>query len=255
MIEVSHMSEPELEFGGGGRHIDIRFGLMDYGPFDATHAEAPRRIRIGVIGSAETVEGSARWIDRCRTGLPAKVSRQPNLFPAFPGLGSDGTFRCEFVASAEFQRTITQRELLRLAAIDDASRATRETVAAFLNEIRALAEQNVPPDVVLCALPLDVIEATVNAPPDDDDEAEDQDDADEDETLNLRGMLKAACMDLRLPIQILWPTTYNPALRIPRKLKKTSERRVQDDATTRLESLHGTLLQSQRPALAFGARS
>lgn len=229
MIEVSHIGEPELEFGGGGRHLDIRFGLMDYGPFDATHSEAPRRIRIGIVGSAETVEGAARWIERSRAGHPAKVSRQPNLFPAFPGLGSDGAFRCEFVTSSEFQRTLTQRELLRLMASDEANRATRETVEAFLAEIRALAEQNVSPDVVLCALPFDLIAVTVNAPPDEDDEGEDE--ADEDEAVNLRGMLKAACMELRLPIQILWPTTYNPAIRIPRKLKTTSDRRVQDDAT------------------------
>src|SRR6202045_1176102 len=90
MIEVCHIDEPELEFGGGGRHLDIRFGLMDYGPFDLTHSEAPRRIRIGIVGSAATGEGVARWIERCCAGLPAKASRQPNLFPAFPGLGSDG---------------------------------------------------------------------------------------------------------------------------------------------------------------------
>ena len=90
MIEVSHIDEPELEFGGGGRHLDIRFGLMDYGPFDLTQSEAPRRIRIGIVGSAATGEGVARWIERCCAGLPAKASRQPNLFPAFPGLGSDG---------------------------------------------------------------------------------------------------------------------------------------------------------------------
>lgn len=227
MPEVSHIGEPELEFGGGGRHVDIRFGLMDYGPFDAVHLEAPRRVRVGIVGSAETVEGASRWMNRCNAGLPAKASRQPNLFPAFPGLGKDGAFRCEFVTSAEFQRTLPQRELLRLAAISDANEATRETVAAFLDEFRALAEQNIPPDVVLCALPLDLIAATVNAVSDEDNE----DEADQDETLNLRGMLKAACMGLRLPIQILWPTTYNPAIRIPRKLKTASDRRVQDDAT------------------------
>jgi hypothetical protein len=204
MIEVFHIGEPELEFGGGGRHLDIRFGLMDYGPFDAAHSEAPRRIRIGIVGSGETVEGAARRIDRCRKGLPAKASRQPNLFPAFPGLAADGALRCEFVTSAEFQRTLPPRELLRLAAIDDANRATRQTLAALLDEIRALAEQNVPPDVVLCALPLELIEATVNAVSDEEDEDEKED---EDETLNLRGMLKAACMELRLPIQILRPTT------------------------------------------------
>jgi len=42
MAEILHIAEPELEFGGGGRHLDIRFGLMDHGPFDAAHPEAPR---------------------------------------------------------------------------------------------------------------------------------------------------------------------------------------------------------------------
>jgi hypothetical protein len=45
----------------------------------------------------------------------------------------------------------------------------------------------------------------VNASPDEDDVDEDNADADENDTLNLRGILKAACMELRLPIQILWP--------------------------------------------------
>jgi hypothetical protein len=34
-----------------------------------------------------------------------------------------------------------------------------------------------------------------------------------------------------LPIQLLWPTTYDPSFKIPRKLKDTSDRRTQDPAT------------------------
>ena len=63
MIEISHIDEPELEFGGGGRHLDIRFGIMDYGPFDVAHAEAPKRVRVGIVGSVDTVEGTTRWMD------------------------------------------------------------------------------------------------------------------------------------------------------------------------------------------------
>jgi hypothetical protein len=33
-LRFEFLSEPELEFGSEGRHIDIRFGLMDYGPAD-----------------------------------------------------------------------------------------------------------------------------------------------------------------------------------------------------------------------------
>ena len=229
MAEILHIAEPELEFGGGGRHLDIRFGLMDHGPFDAAHPEAPRRIRVGIVGSAETVEGADRWIDRCRSGVAAKVSRQPNLFPAFPGLEGDSPFCCDFVTSVDLQRTLSEREVLRLGGVKDVRKATRETVASLLEEIRTLGDQNRRPDIVLCALPLRLIEATVNAVSD-----ERQNESrghHECGDVNLRGMLKAACMELRLPIQIVWPTTYDSAIRIPRKLKTSSYREVQDDAT------------------------
>ena len=84
MIEVSHIDEPELEFGGGGRHLDIRFGRMDYGPFDLTHSESPRRIRIGIVGSAATGEGVARWIERRCAGLPARRAASPICSQRFP---------------------------------------------------------------------------------------------------------------------------------------------------------------------------
>ena len=131
------------------------------------------------------------------------------------------------MTSADFHRVLSERELSRLATIRDPNEATRQTVAVFLDEIRAFSEQNVPPDVVICALPLRLIAATANAMP-----VEDGEDAKHvDEALNFRGMLKAACMELRLPIQILWPTTYDPRIRMPRKLKAANDRRVQDDAT------------------------
>ena len=39
--------EPELEFGGGGRHIDPRFGIANYGPADLGCRSTPR----GLSGS------------------------------------------------------------------------------------------------------------------------------------------------------------------------------------------------------------
>jgi len=38
-MNVDFLREPELEFGAG-RHIDIRFGLMHYGPLDFASALA-----------------------------------------------------------------------------------------------------------------------------------------------------------------------------------------------------------------------
>lgn len=127
-MKLAHLVEPDLEFGGGMRHVDIRFGLMDYGPFDFGMESAPKRIKIGIVGSAETVEGTAKWIESCQAGFNAKQSRQPNLFPPFPGISFEETFRCEFITSDELQRVLPLREIAKLAAVPGQRQMTRAVV-------------------------------------------------------------------------------------------------------------------------------
>src|ERR1700737_1416418 len=90
--------EPELEFGAG-RHVDIRFGLKNYGPVTFDERTAPKQINVGLIGTATTIQRVKEWLEHCRRGLPAKESKKPNLFPAFPGFGLDSCFRAESVNS------------------------------------------------------------------------------------------------------------------------------------------------------------
>ncbi|WP_312487038.1 hypothetical protein [Sphingomonas sp.] len=197
-MKLTHLKEPPLEFGGTMRHPDIRFGLMDYGPLDFGLESAPTRIRLGIVGSAETVEGVARWIERCATGFPAKESRQPNLFPTFPGTGPEESFRCEFVTADELQRVLPPREVARLVAITGQREMTRAVVDTIANEIAVLSERSSKPDVVLVALPVEIIQRTYNAR--DAIGGEDGDEAEAGADLDFRGMLKAACMRLHLPI-------------------------------------------------------
>ncbi len=89
--------EPELEFGGGFRHIDIRFGIMAYGPFDVALNHAPKRIRIGIVGTERTVERFLTWLEQCRAGIAAKDSNKTNLFTPFPGLGEEVALRVSMV--------------------------------------------------------------------------------------------------------------------------------------------------------------
>ena len=230
-MKLTHLSEPPLEFGGAMRHVDIRFGLMDYGPFDFGMEGAPKRIKVGIVGSADTMEGTARWLEACQTGFDAKPSRQPNLFPPFPGLSFEETFRCEFITSDELQRVLPLREIARLAGVPGQREMTRSVVESISDEIGVLAERTVKPDVVLVALPIEIIERTYNAR-----EVATSEDAEEEggeagPNLDFRGMLKASCMKQHLPIQLLWPTTFDPAYKIPRKLKENRDRRTQEPAT------------------------
>ena len=90
-MNISFLEEPDLEFGAG-RHVDIRFGIMNYGPLDFESPLAPRQINLGIVGTTESADGVREWLERCRTGIPAKPNKedpakpnkQPNLFARFP---------------------------------------------------------------------------------------------------------------------------------------------------------------------------
>src|SRR6476660_4724261 len=112
-MKIEFIQEPELQFGTG-RHIDIKFGIMNYGPLDFDSALAPKRIKVGLVGTPETVESIEKWLHKCQGEIPAKVSNQPNLFPRFPGFNPDVAFQASLILEQRLQRTISQREIDKL---------------------------------------------------------------------------------------------------------------------------------------------
>ncbi|MGU3421470.1 argonaute/piwi family protein [Methylobacterium sp. D54C] len=239
-FRLQHVHEPLLEFGGDGRHPDVRFGLVDHGPVDFSTNET-RTVRVGLIGSSETVDGFREWFARCESEIPAKPSRQPNLFPSFPGSGVTGPFRCWFEIDRHHQRILRAASLAKVTGEERDDVAIRLAVELFVEEIRDLSESDRPPQVVVCALPVELIERVKNlrgpedgevGPRGEEGQGEAGNDA-EDTRLyeDFRGALKAATLAYRIPIQIVWPSTYDERAVIKRKLAKLSARRVQDEAT------------------------
>ena len=62
-------------------------------------------------------------------------------------------------------------------------------------------------------------------------EKEEENRATESNVENFRGALKALTLTMRVPIQIVWPTTYDNDAVVKRKLAEYSTRKVQDEAT------------------------
>ena len=54
-MNADFFHEPELEFGIA-KHIDMKFGLMNYGPLDFQASLAPKKIKLGLIGTPESIE-------------------------------------------------------------------------------------------------------------------------------------------------------------------------------------------------------
>src|SRR5882724_1252586 len=233
-MKISYLSEPELEFGAGERHIDIRYGLMQGGPLDKDNDNAPKLIRLGVVGTAETIDGVLKWLDQCaRVGVIAKKSRLSNLFPAFPGYARGGCFESAITWSDQTRRAIPSGRIETIAKQSEYS-AIADATDLFFDEMRAL-EEVARIDVFIVALPEILLHL-------DSEEEEDEESTEVDEQatraemrLNFRRMLKAKSMKLKAPIQIVLPATYGAkvkrGVRKENPLRGEEKRALQDEAT------------------------
>ncbi|MBL8997921.1 MAG: hypothetical protein KJZ74_06305 [Gemmatimonadales bacterium] len=224
-MKLSFLDEPDLEFGTG-KHIDCRFGIINYGPLDVTDELAPRRIEVGIVATQADLDRTATWLERCRAPIAAKTSPHPNLAPAFPGFRPEAGFRSTLVLSDPLVRVLPASDFAELKRRGDSEALVREAVDRFVIALRDLNDHT-PAKVLLCPVPAQVAELIDPAsrpdgkvPP------------------NFRDLLKARTLGLK-PIQLLLPSTADPSQ--ARKLKIRNETRsIQDDAT-RAWNLHAAL--------------
>ncbi|MGN9821837.1 argonaute/piwi family protein [Streptomyces sp. SD11] len=231
------LDEPELEFGGAARHIDPRFGITNYGPADLGAADAPRAIRVGLIGPADQLDGLRHWLERCREPIAAKDERYPHLFPEFPGCDTDRGLHTTLVFSDRNTREISSRDLRAIEAASQSAALTK-AVSIYAEEIRILADEN-RVDVLLVARPEQLID-TVSRSSRGLKKASDssaQDALEEPPSArfaNFHDLLKARLLHLRQPIQIIRRSTWDEATRPP-------EGHSRQDEASRAWNLHVAL--------------
>ena len=220
--------EPILEFCNGGRHLDPRQGLREFGPLQPRAGDV---VRVGVIGTEDTVAGFAEFIEETGRGIDSKNTGLINLNPDFPGLGNQNPFRCHFQVPEEARLTLSRRQVNRITKTVRHDEAVLLAVEVMTEQLTALIESSAKPDVVVLALPISLIEKLVNAKSGEPEEDSEDDGYTGDDTLNFRDLLKARALHLDVPTQIVWPDTWDDAATIPRKVKRASNRQTQAVAT------------------------
>lgn len=154
-MRLSIFQEPDLEFGAGGKHIDVRYGLSAFGPLDVEADRAPKQLRVGLVGTQESVDGIRSWLERCRAEVPGKDSRLTHLFPAFPGFSEEASFRACLVFHDRWCSSISQREVDAAIAQSDGEdrhggdETVRQAVAMFVDHAEDLVQQGGPMVLVL----------------------------------------------------------------------------------------------------------
>ncbi|WP_431201578.1 argonaute/piwi family protein [Bradyrhizobium betae] len=221
--------EPVLEFGDGGQHCDPRQGLREFGPLQPRSGDV---VNVGVIGTDDTVSGFTEFLNETARGIESENKQLINLNPDFPGLGNQNPFRCKFVVPDGATVTVSRSQVNEIRAIGRHDEAVRQAVEMVSQQLWALNESSVKPDVIVLALPIPLIEKLVNAKSEDaEPKEEDQEEEDSDILLDFRDLLKAKTLHLDVPTQIVWPDTWDDAAKIPRKVKRESNRQVQLKAT------------------------
>ncbi len=222
--------DPDLEFGNGNRCPDMRFGIGHFGTFDFNANDGPRQIKIGFVGTDETFELLGEWLDKCRHEIAAKPSKQPRLYPPFPGFDTNHSFHSSLLWDQTESRAVhIPQDFERLAFNERVTKLTE----LYVEEIDKVIEKS-GANVILCAPSIEhlklithVAGAVENLSTDTEvDEGENQE---EISRHDFHDMLKAKSLHLRIPLQYILPGTYDESkLSAQKKLKNRDQ---QDEAT------------------------
>lgn len=225
-FESKIFEEPALEFGDQHYHPDPRLGLVEAGPLQPPLGEV---IKIGVVGSAKTIEDTQNFLASAAVGFEGKSERHPNLHPEFPGLGNQSPFRCRFEIKDGGTAALPQGKIEKIRREPDHERAVEMAVEEIATLLETLDESGSRPDVAIIALPVSLLERVWSAKVDSRSTTEREDSSGSDAP-NFRGMIKARTMGLSFPIQIVWEDVVDDKVTIPRKVKESSARKIQDKA-------------------------
>lgn len=218
--------EPDLEFGDGHHHPDPRLGLQEAGPLQVHLGEV---IRVGVVGTAKTVEDTQSFLAAASTGFEGDTSRHPNLHPDFPGLGNENPYRTRFEIEDGATETIPRAKLDRILKEPNHHRAVELAVDAFIDELRVLDEGGRRPDVAVVALSVALIDRVWGAKVDSRATVEREDSGGSDAP-DFHGLLKARAMQLSFPIQVVWEDVLDDQAKISRKVRESRSRDIQSPA-------------------------
>lgn len=228
VIRIVKLAEPNLEFAGKFKTSDPRNGLTMFGPLgkslDGFHREA---IRVGFVGTIETISNAKAWLEECskkvesdklitvvdksisqldesqtvldiidNTYVKGSYSRlEKILTPDFIGFNSDSQFNCKFAFNKLWVQEIKSAEINERINIENPQDRIIKLVDLFVEVIRNLASVTPSPDVVIVALPDEILESAATVA------------VSGNYYLNFRRLLKAKVMDFDMPTQIIKNST------------------------------------------------
>lgn len=151
-----HVPEPSILVGDGKTAPDPKAGIAMWGPLWQGDGPSLGEMRIGIIGSGETVQLAQQWLTRCRRAIEPVSSADPVLFPSFPGMESETGFACRMDFPPVLAEVLPSGDLARITRAPDRDHAVEAAASILRDRMDALSDRAVRPSLVIVALPEDV---------------------------------------------------------------------------------------------------
>ena len=162
-FECIKLQEPELVFGENHRCVDPRTGLAAYGLFSNAGGTSSGQLRVGIVGTGECIEKTLSLLRQISKPIEQDPKLDSVLHPSFPGLNSGKPFSVDLVTQPSWHRSVNA-EALRLA--EDCSDSIEKfgmLRELFGEQVRVMGNLELPPDLVICAIPARLERALLNA--------------------------------------------------------------------------------------------
>ena len=148
-LRCKYFREPLLRFASGKEHVDPKTGLARWGPLSYDPMKRhPNRVRIGFLGTSETIERAEQWISVNASGVPGDEKH-----PDFPGCAADRGFHTALDFNRDWNEPMTQTDIRDVLQ----PHARKDKFDALLNAIEAKFQlfdrKDFKPDYVVIALP------------------------------------------------------------------------------------------------------
>lgn len=194
-VRCELFDEPSLEFASSRLHLCPKRGITIFGPRSLDMGKRhPDIVRVGFIGTGETIDSATRWLESCADGVEGDETNY-----RFPGFRADRGFFSDLSFDADTVERLTLRELEALARPRTKRERFEQAVALLDDKLRLLSQRDRPPDYVVLALPTELVKAQGRVDYCDKQAGEVHRD--------LRRAIKASAMKYRLPTQILLQRT------------------------------------------------
>jgi hypothetical protein len=152
-FECVQLKEPELIFGKTRRCVDPRTGLAAYGPFATATASSSRQLRVGIIGTEAGIKKALSILQEISQPIEQDPALDCILHPSFPGLNSGRPFSVDVVSQPSWHRSVSPQALRMLEVAGDEASKLGMSRELFAAQIRELSNLEIPPNLVVCAVP------------------------------------------------------------------------------------------------------